>query len=108
MIAVAAVVAMTTDTLWTLLACIEAFLTAFIGQINRNPSDERSNLKRVCKTCSSVFDERAKQAKESSPGGGVKWSKAFKDRVVGFAWGDIEKKDDTRNFGSSRNRSLAT
>ncbi|UIZ26274.1 hypothetical protein KXD40_002181 [Peronospora effusa] len=81
----------------------EAFPTAFIGQIDRNPSDERSNLKRVCKTCSSVFDERAKQAKESSPGGSVKWSKAFMDRVVGFAWDDIEKKDDTRNFGSSRN-----
>ncbi|CAI5746521.1 unnamed protein product [Peronospora destructor] len=85
----------------------EAFPTAFVGQIDRNPSDERSNLKRVCKICSSVFDERAKQAKESSPGGSGKWSKAFMDRVVGFTWDDIENKDDTSNLGSSRRRSLA-
>ncbi|KAG6971676.1 hypothetical protein JG687_00001913 [Phytophthora cactorum] len=58
----------------------EAFPSSFIGHIDRNASDERSNLKRVCKTCSSVFDERAKQGKESSPGGNQKWSDAFMDR----------------------------
>ncbi|KAG6976263.1 hypothetical protein JG688_00001554 [Phytophthora aleatoria] len=58
----------------------EAFPSTFIGHIDRNASDERSNLKRVCKTCSSVFDERAKQGKESSPGGNQKWSDAFMDR----------------------------
>ncbi|KAL3673765.1 hypothetical protein V7S43_001460 [Phytophthora oleae] len=85
----------------------EAFPSTFIGHIDRNPSDERSNLKRVCKTCSSVFDERAKQAKEASPGGNSKWSDAFMDRVVGCAWDEIERKDSSSNLGSSRRGSLA-
>ncbi|GMF11733.1 unnamed protein product [Phytophthora lilii] len=85
----------------------EAFPTSFIGHIDRNPSDERSNLKRVCKTCSSVFDERAKQARESSPGGNRKWSEAFMDRVVGCSWDEIERKGSSSNLGSSRRGSLA-
>ncbi|KAG7389388.1 hypothetical protein PHYPSEUDO_010516 [Phytophthora pseudosyringae] len=85
----------------------EAFPSAFLGHIDRNPSDERSNLKRVCKTCSSVFDERSKQAKESSPGGNRKWSEAFMDRVVGCSWDEIERKDSSNNLGSSRRGSLA-
>ncbi|KAF1790960.1 GPN-loop GTPase 3 [Phytophthora cactorum] len=80
----------------------EAFPSTFIGHIDRNASDERSNLKRVCKTCSSVFDERAKQGKESSPGGNQKWSDAFMDRVVGCSWDEIERKDSSNNLGSSR------
>ncbi|GMF35817.1 unnamed protein product [Phytophthora fragariaefolia] len=78
----------------------DAFPTTFIGHIDRNPSDERSNLKRVCKTCSSVFDERAKQAKEG--GSNRKWSDAFMDRVVGCAWDEIERKDSSSNLGSRR------
>ncbi|KAG2779196.1 hypothetical protein PC116_g2652 [Phytophthora cactorum] len=85
----------------------EAFPSSFIGHIDRNASDERSNLKRVCKTCSSVFDERAKQGKESSPGGNQKWSDAFMDRVVGCSWDEIERKDSSNNLGSSRRGSLA-
>lgn len=83
----------------------EAFPTTFIGHIDRNPSDERSNIKRVCKTCSSVFDERAKQV--SSPGDSGKWSEAFMDRVVGCAWDEIELKDDSNNIQSSRRSSFA-
>ncbi|KAE9033452.1 hypothetical protein PR003_g9243 [Phytophthora rubi] len=78
----------------------EAFPTTFIGHIDRNPSDERSNLKRVCKTCSSVFDERAKEAKQGD--GNRKWSDAFMDRVVGCAWDEIERKDSNNNLGSQR------
>ncbi|OWZ24099.1 GPN-loop GTPase [Phytophthora megakarya] len=78
----------------------EAFPSTFIGHIDRNPSDERSNLKRVCKTCSSVFDERAKQAKTGSPGSNRKWSDAFMDRVVGCAWDEIERKDSSSNLGT--------
>lgn len=78
----------------------EAFPTTFIGHIDRNPSDERSNLKRVCKTCSSVFDERAKEAKQG--GGNRKWSDAFMDRVVGCSWDEIERKDSNNNLGSQR------
>jgi ankyrin repeat protein len=86
----------------------EAFPDTFAGHIDRNPSDERSNLKRVCKTCSSVFDERAKQAKDSSPGSNRKWSDAFMDRVVGCAWDEIERKDSNSNLlGSSRRGPLA-
>lgn len=85
----------------------EAFPSTFIGHIDRNASDERSNLKRVCKTCSSVFDERAKLGKESSPGGSHKWSDAFMDRVVGCSWDEIERKDSSNNLGSSRRGSLA-
>ncbi|KAL4096158.1 hypothetical protein PRIC1_009522 [Phytophthora ramorum] len=86
----------------------EAFPSTFAGHIDRNPSDERSNLKRVCKTCSSVFDERAKEAKENSPGSNRKWSEAFMDRVVGCAWDEIDRKDSNDNLlGSSRRGSLA-
>ncbi|POM77132.1 GPN-loop GTPase, partial [Phytophthora palmivora] len=85
----------------------EAFPSTFIGHIDRNPSDERSNLKRVCKTCSSVFDERAKQSKEGSPGSNRKWSDNFMDRVVGCSWDEIERKDSSNNLGSARRGSLA-
>lgn len=82
----------------------EAFPSTFAGHIDRTTSDERSNLKRVCKTCSSVFDERAKEAKKTNSG--RKWSDAFMDRVVGFAWDEMDMKD-SNNLGSSRRGSLA-
>lgn len=83
----------------------EAFPASFEGHIDRNAADARSNLKRVCKCCSSVFDERAKQAKDASPGSSRKWSDAFMTRVVGCAWDEIDRTNETPQ--SSRRGSLA-
>ncbi|KAG7401883.1 hypothetical protein PHYBOEH_009463 [Phytophthora boehmeriae] len=83
----------------------EAFPDSFEGHIDRNASDERSALKRVCNPCGSVFDERAKTAKSGSPGSNRKWSDAFMDRVVGCAWDEIDRKDSMPT--SSRRGSLA-
>ncbi|RLN49837.1 hypothetical protein BBJ28_00022543, partial [Nothophytophthora sp. Chile5] len=75
----------------------EAFPESFIGHIDRNPSDERSTLKRVCKTCSSVLDERAKAAKAQSPDSRRKWSDAFMDRVVNCSWDEIDRHHSSSN-----------
>ncbi|KAF4323723.1 hypothetical protein BBO99_00000840 [Phytophthora kernoviae] len=82
----------------------EAFPETFEGHIDRNASDERSALKRVCKPCGSVFDERAKVVKAGSPGSNRKWSDVFMDRVVGCAWDEIDRNDSMPT--SSRRGSL--
>ncbi|CEG42290.1 myosin-like protein [Plasmopara halstedii] len=79
----------------------EAFPSTFVGHIDRNPSDERSNLKRVCKTCSNVFDERAKLAKQSSSDRTGLWSSAFMGRVVGCSWDEAEGKRTSCIVGRS-------
>uniref|UniRef100_A0AAV1T6J1 FYVE-type domain-containing protein n=1 Tax=Peronospora matthiolae TaxID=2874970 RepID=A0AAV1T6J1_9STRA len=92
----------------------EAFPRTFIGHIDRTMSEERSTLKRVCTTCSSVFDERARQGKEGCGDSSGRWSDAFMERVVGCAWDEIERKGSSSSSsgnspGSSRLRgSLAT
>uniref|UniRef100_M4B1A7 FYVE-type domain-containing protein n=1 Tax=Hyaloperonospora arabidopsidis (strain Emoy2) TaxID=559515 RepID=M4B1A7_HYAAE len=83
----------------------EAFPRTFIGHIDRTMSEERSTLKRVCTTCSSVFDERAKQEKEGCVDSSGRWSDAFMERVVGCAWDEIERKGSSSSSpGSSRLR----
>ncbi|KAI9908706.1 hypothetical protein PsorP6_004467 [Peronosclerospora sorghi] len=83
---------------------IEAFPASFTGYIDRNRSDERSNLKRVCTTCSSVFDERAKNAKESTSRSHNKWSNVFMCKFVDCASDKIDHEGNNSNFGSSRHR----
>ncbi|CAI5715427.1 unnamed protein product [Hyaloperonospora brassicae] len=82
----------------------EAFPSTFIGHMDRNMADERSTRKRVCTTCSNVFDERAKQQKDGARDSSGKWSDAFLDRVVGCAWDEIERKSTGNSPGASRPR----
>lgn len=70
----------------------ELFPSTFVGHLDRTASEERSKLKRVCKMCSHVFDERAKQVEASSSDTTGLWVDTFLNRGGGGAWDEAEGK----------------